>query len=407
MKCNRWTTALAGLGLISLTSILHAEEKAVPVLTAISSTTLSGFVDTSIMWKPGNGNGFIPGRAFDGGEGNAGGNKLDGFNLNVVKLALEKPLDESEWAAGYRVDLLFGPDAVAYNTSVNADAHSDFSVQQAYVAIRTPIGNGIDWKIGTWSTPLGYEVFESGNNPNYSRSYGWQLEDTQHTGILGTYTICPAVTISAGVANTYSPGINLRSPRAESHKAYMGSVTFTAPESFGSFKGATFSAGVIDGFGGNLEKDTVGVYAGTVLPMPITGLTLGAAFDYRFNGANAVTMASDSDSNWAWAAALYASFQATEKLKLNARADYTTGSDGTWYNGGISSVTDTNGVTTLVSDEQNELGSLTFTVDYSLWANVISRLEARWDHSLSGDQVYNDDSDKNAFTIALNLIYKF
>ena len=42
--------------------------------------------------------------------------KADGFNLDVVKITLEKPLDESEWAAGYKVDLLIGPDAVILGT---------------------------------------------------------------------------------------------------------------------------------------------------------------------------------------------------------------------------------------------------------------------------------------------------
>src|SRR5205814_1690287 len=88
-------------------------------------------------------------------------NKQDGFNLDVVKLSIAKPQDESPWASGYQVDLLFGPDAVGYNTSANANHNyyhynysygtsPDFAIKQAYVALRTPIGNGIDWKIGVF-----------------------------------------------------------------------------------------------------------------------------------------------------------------------------------------------------------------------------------------------------------------
>jgi hypothetical protein len=397
MKLNPWTIALISAGMVTLPSAARAEEQPGAVLTALSSTTLSGYVDTSAIWKFGTGNGFIPGRAFDGGEGNPGGNKLDGFNLNVVKLALEKPLDEAQWAAGYRVDLLFGPDAVGYNTSANALDMSDFSVQQAYVAFRAPIGNGIDLKLGSWSTILGYEVFESGANANYSRSFGWQLEPTQHTGLLAEYTLNDVVALAAGVANTHVAGINLRSPRAESHKTYMGAVTLTAPETFGFLHGGTLSAGFMDGFAGDAGRDTTSLYAGASLPTPVEGLALGVAFDYRFNGVNDLTPADSGSGNWAYAVALYASFQATDKLAFHARADYTEGSDGTWYDAGVPEE----------SDRQNRLGSLTFTADYSLWANLLSRVELRWDRSLRGDRPYNDGRDRNAVTLAANLVYSF
>src|SRR5215213_6162230 len=110
MKINQWTLGLAAVGVVSLASAVNAEEAKMNALqTALSSTTISGYVDTSVEWTlrekgfgptPGIQN-FIPFR----------NGKQDGFNLNVVKLTIEKPLDESEWAAGYKVDLLFGPDA--------------------------------------------------------------------------------------------------------------------------------------------------------------------------------------------------------------------------------------------------------------------------------------------------------
>ena len=49
MKFNKWTIALAATGVVSLAGIAQAEESH-PVNTALSSTTLSGFVDTSAIW---------------------------------------------------------------------------------------------------------------------------------------------------------------------------------------------------------------------------------------------------------------------------------------------------------------------------------------------------------------------
>src|SRR2546430_9573956 len=110
MKFDKWTVGLAALGLVSLPALVQAEEKASAVMTALSATTISGYVDTSAEWNPGTGNANPPGFIYNQG-------KQDGFNLNKVKLRIEKPLDESQWSAGYKVDLLFGPDANVFGTT--------------------------------------------------------------------------------------------------------------------------------------------------------------------------------------------------------------------------------------------------------------------------------------------------
>src|SRR5437870_9134435 len=127
MKFNRWTIALAAVGVVSLASAARAEEKASSVMTALSSTTLSGYVDTSAQWNFGTGNARLPDYKFGGSS------KADGFNLNVVQLRIEKPLDEAEWAAGYRVDLWAGPDANTLGTgsfSHESGTTSDFAIRQ-------------------------------------------------------------------------------------------------------------------------------------------------------------------------------------------------------------------------------------------------------------------------------------
>ena len=110
MKFNKWTVGLAAIGVVSLASAARADEKMSQVQTALSNTTLSGYVDVAATWRPGTDNGAayggpnIPGYAFS---------KNDGFNLNAVDIALDKPMDESPWASGYHVELMFGPDATS------------------------------------------------------------------------------------------------------------------------------------------------------------------------------------------------------------------------------------------------------------------------------------------------------
>lgn len=397
MMLNKWTLALAGAGVISLGSVAQAEEQN-QVLTALSQTTLSGYVDTSAIYKI-NDNGPLPGQTFTGSR-----DKQDGFNLHAVKLVLEKPLDEGQWSAGYKADLVFGPDANYYSTilngspagsGVNAD---DFAVKQAYVSLRAPIGNGLDIKMGVWDTLVGYEVFESGNNPNFSRSFGYFLEPTHHTGVLLSYHINDMVSISGGIANGWGGGVNDKNTDGDEF-AVLGSLTVTLPESAGIMAGSSIYLGVVHGENATLVASGLGVdnpnttswYAGTTINTPLEGLSLGLAADYREDGVGIL-----GTSHYAWATALYASFQATEKLRLNARADYTKGSDGTYYDGG----------NVIGADDSNELGSLTLTADYSLWANVITRAEVRWDHAMSGDRPF-PDTNKDAVTLAANFIYKF
>jgi hypothetical protein len=387
MQINRRTSALLSAGVISFAAVVQAEEKATPLSTALASTSISGYVDTSAQWNFGSGNANMPPYAFGGTS------KADGFNLNVVQLSISKPMEEGEWAAGYQVDLWFGPDANTLNsTSVAGQNNSDLAIRQAYVALRTPVGNGIDWKLGVFDTIIGYEVLGSPNNPNFTRSYGFTIEPTTHTGIHAGYKINDALSVMACVADTVGPTINGRAnpPKAESYKTYMGAIALTAPESWGWAKGSTLNAGVINGFNsaapsGGVADNQTSWYIGSTLNTPVTGLKVGACFDYA-DYHNQPAGAVDNQ----WVIGGYASYQATEKLSFHGRGEYF--------------VTDVPG-----SDTQ--IWELTATVQYDLWKNVLSRLEFRWDHGdgveLFGGSTTGDPDQKNATELIASITYKF
>jgi hypothetical protein len=393
MKVNQWTLGLAAAGLVTLPTWAPAEEKLSPVLSALSATTISGYVDTSAHWDLGTGNGNPPPIIYNQG-------KQDGFNLNRVKLRIEKPLDEAQqWAAGYRVDLWFGPDANVLNTQSPLAQTSDFAIQQAYAILRAPVGNGLDFKVGVFDSIIGYESHDTPNNPNYTHSYATGWEPRTHTGVLATYQLSEALGIAGGVADTMGPGINERTPRAESAKTYMGSIALTAPDSFGWLAGSTLYAGAVDGFGGNVQEDQTDYYVGATLNTPATKLKIGAAFDYVSDLSVPGQPAVDFGSGHSWAG--YLSFQATEKLSLHARAEYAD----TWpglYNGA------------LWGTKQIDVLALTGSLQYDLWKNVLTRLEFRWDHVASGGDAFGGETAgpasanrKNAFLLAANVAYKF
>jgi hypothetical protein len=384
MTFNKWTVGLAAVGLVSLASAAKAEEKANVVQTALSSTTISGYVDTSAQWNFGTGNANLPDYKFGGAD------KADGFNLDVVQLRIEKPLDESEWSAGYRGDLWFGPDANTLGTASTLSAGSgDVAIRQAYVALRMPVGNGLDWKMGVFDSVIGYESVESGNNPNYTRSYGHTIEPQTHTGLLATYRFSDLISASAGVADTMGPQINGRAnpPQAESYKAYMGNIAITAPESMGFLAGSTLYGGIVNGFSDSYVENATSYYAGMTLATPVTGLRAGASLD---------VLNVHHESGETWAVAGYLSFQATEKLSFHGRLDYLRD----------------RGEQKFSYMDSDKVMALTLTAQYDLWQNVISRLELRWDHALDGvdsfgGEVSGDPTLDNAWMLAANVIYKF
>jgi hypothetical protein len=406
MKLNAWTLGLMSAGIVSLPAVVHADERTNSILTAISSTTISGYVDTSMQWNPGTGNQNLPVYSPNGAPSSK---KADGFNLNVVSLTISKAPGEGDWAAGYNATLLFGPDAVGYNNSFGTSPN-DFSLMDTYVELRAPIGNGLDFKLGTFSQPLGYEVYQTGNNPNYTRSYGYEIEPTQLTGLMIAYQFGSLISVNGGIANTWSAGVNNRAfppegNRAESWKTYFGSVTLTAPDSFGFLAGSTLSGGVVNGYNALIPSTLVGLsgttetsfYVGGTLKTFWKALSVGAAFDYACLGPNTANGLPHS-TGFQYAGAVYLLLQATEKLSFNTRVDYFSQSS---YLAAPSGA----GFGTLPAQSL----AITETIQYDLWKNVITRLEFRWDHAVNGSDPWGGTvpSLDNEYLLALNLIYKF
>jgi hypothetical protein len=425
MKFNKWTVGLAAIGVVSLASAARADEKMSPVQTALSNTTLSGYVDVSAQWNLGQQNGLYGVVGNTPGYAYGGINKADGFNLNAVDIALDKPQDESPWAAGYHVELMAGPDnptslsvgtvaGIGTGPIVKQISSPLVGLRQAYITLRTPVGNGIDWKVGVFDTIIGYESTSSPLNPNYTRSYGYSIEPTTHTGILASYKVGDVLTITAGVADGSNIGtliqpINGRAAY-ETQKAYMGAIALTAPDSWGAMKGATLNLGIINSVDSNLVGGTAvpllggtfgalglntfgttSLYAGMVLPTPSSALKLGASFDYvELHNKTAANPGCDST----WNVAVYGNIQATDKLSFNARAEYLDDSDAG-----------------LIYGTQAE--EITLTTQYNLWANVLSRVEFRWDHVEHGrsfDQTGHTSfipNKANAFLLAFNIISQF
>ena len=378
MKINQWTMGLAAAGVISFAAVAQAEEKPThQVLTAVSSTALSGYVSTSVGWTPGKAALAAGRHSFQ--------KPLDGFNLDVIDIKLSSALAEGEWASGYNVELWLGPDAAGFGHEISAG--SNIAIKNANVALNIPVGNGIQAKIGIFDTVVGYESANSVDNPNYSRSKGYSIEPTTHTGLLLSYKVSDALSVNAGVANTLDGlgGLNTGSRLNNSQLTYLASASLTAPDSFGFLKGAVLTAGVVDGYNSAaaaLAPDNTLVYVGATLPTGIDKLTLGLAWDHL----NIDKSSTDQD-----ALAAYLSLKTCEKSSLNLRAEYNVAGTG--------------------AGNAGEFLATTLTLDYKLWANVVSRVEYRWDHDLNGANGAaaraGSQGNNNNHSFVAQIAYKF
>jgi len=384
MKFNKWTLGLAAVGAVSLASAVRADEapKMSQMQTALSNTTISGYVDVAAQYNINHtAEGTQPPFA----------STPNSFSVNDVDIAIDKPEDDTPWASGYHVDFQVG----ASPGSVYANTIGFGAIRQAYVVLRTPVGNGIDWKFGAMDDIIGYEGNTDGSNPNYTRSVGWFEEPASILGLVGSYTVNKMITVQAGVANATSAFNSF------SDKAVVGSIALTAPDSWGWVKGATLNLGAVVNISSQGQQN---YYAGITLPTPVSALKVGAAFDFIAVNNQFTFFNNGNDSGYV--IGLYGSYQATDKLSLNIRGEF--------YDLEGDALNPLNPESAPSERrEPNGIGEeVTATVQYNLWANVISRLEFRWDHADTGVAFGNDGgrestSQGNSFILALNLIYQF
>jgi Putative beta-barrel porin-2, OmpL-like. bbp2 len=388
------------------------------VETAQKGITLSGYVDTSYTYQfAGSGEYGQAGVNPGGGPGNsqAALRQFDvsnnTFNVNAVKIALEKALpDKNEWAAGFRIDTIYGSDAqflgdTAFNgnaaTSTGTVNNSGLAIEQALVKFRIPIGNGLDIYAGKFVTFLGYEVIESPANLNFSRGLLFtNLIPLTNTGVYADYkfnsTVEAKLAVVDGWNNSTSP--SSVTDRSDFGKAIMGQVNVNAPGGNANITQSFIYSpqgepGINSGTAGGFNTGTQfeGVYDiwGNWNPTFVKNgnLLLG------FNG----DIGQEAQSGF-YGIALYAQYKFTKVFSLAGRAEYIHDD---------SSATPKFGVvnpTTGVAGAQDDY-AYTLTASFNMWDNLLTRIEYRID-DVSGNttgtghtQIENE--------ISLNAVYSF
>jgi len=184
--------------------------------------------------------------------------------------------------------------------------------------------------------------------------------------------------VNGAVASILGPGQGHLSS-----KSYVAMVALTAPDSWGWVKGSTLNVGTVqtfDSFGVNNYNLSL------VMNTPVTGLTGGLSYDY-------LQVLGNGDKEDGAIYGLYATYHQTDKLSYNTRFEWLSFAQGP-------------GNDDIAPFVKNGCEA-TATVEYDLWANVVSRAEVRWDHSDNGASLNSYSGVRDAFLVALNVVYKF
>lgn len=350
---------------------------------------LSGYVDISYIYNLNEQNNFgNSGRVFDT-EGN-------GFTPHAAELVFEKPLSDGH-PIGFRADLFFGDDAENIHstglgetpgTGSTADV---FDLQQAYVTVRAPIGDGLDFKIGKFVTLLGAEVIESPANWNFSRSYmfGYSIPFT-HTGVLATYpTFGEMGSTSFGVVN----GWDVVDDNNKA-KTMLGNVTL------GPWENLTLSSNVVYGAEqANNSHDQRGVLSNILSWTPHEQWAFMANWDYGYEQD-----AIGGTDNATWQGyALYAKYSPLDWYSLANRIEWFNDQDGVR----VAPAAATGAALAGSGHGDVAFFEWTLTNEFKLSEHVIARLEYRLDKANA--EVFRQDQGAADYlnTVAAEVIYHF
>jgi len=320
------------------------------------------------------------------------------FNLYAVKLALEKALtSENKAQAGFRTDVMIGEDAayLSNRTSTadgtNNDQNSNaLFLEQAYVAIRAPVGNGWDFKVGKFVSILGYEVIERPANMNITYGLLWQQFPLWYTGVLSSYKFDDYLDGKLGVVNGNNSDNNTTTGNNGDGCAVLAALNVTAPGGNANWSN-NFQ------YSSNSENDT-GLGSTTVNNNTTTvagnNNSLGSAYTFIYNswgnwspkfandklllafdsvlGTSNAGQSGGQNTSWCGASA-YAKYQFNDWFSLASRGEYFHGNNFAKIGNGPVGNAAGNGTSGM------DLWEYTITAGFNVIDNLLIRAEYRLD----------------------------
>jgi hypothetical protein len=366
--------------------------------TLWEENVLFGYIENSIVWNTG--------RASRGNHNELRFYDFEGgYTFNVAEFSIKKDPSEN-YPFGYGLVLTAGIPGTSNDSQKNHalgifrgddDQFAfrntpNFDLQEAYGSYQIPIGSGLTLKAGKFVTLLGYEVIESPNDLNFSRSFLFTFATPlTHVGALLTYQPLAWLSLTAGTVVGWDVARDNNSAMS-----YTGQIGVTP------VKNLTVNLNWITGPEQNHQNDNWRTVLDWVVNYTaIKNLTLGLNVDYGWEIDEAVLAASgtrgDNDASW-WGWAAYAAYDWTEALRTALRLEY---------------FKDAQSVRTGLSPlgTKLDLWEVTATLQYKIWKGLVGRLEYR--HDSANQKVFSIrapgyvPTGKTQDTITLALYYSF
>jgi len=381
------------IGIAAAVSAAAAEKIAPRTLEFLQATEVSGYVQAAYQYT------------FDhkGNPGHAGGRQFNNsgsdFSINQAKVTLEKPLGDSDYAAGYRVDFLVGQDAErihsyglfssnenelsrrqGYSNVRSRDSADAIDLEQAYLSFRIPVGNGLDVKFGKFVSPAGAETIDAPANWFYSHSYIFSFgEPFTLTGALLSYRWNDLLDTQLGVVNGWDVVTD-----NNSGKTLLGRVGLTLWE--GKLKNALTAMG---GPEQNSNNSRYRWIVDDVLtwqpPMENLLLQLNAMVGNEDGAVDSAGFFHSGSYSW-WGALASARYQWTPFISMGLRYEYFSDTDGARTDGA-------QGLRTVIGPQPwpgagfSSLNGVDYqAVTWAIWLeklfpNFTPRVEVRWDRA--------------------------
>jgi hypothetical protein len=352
-------------------------------LDFLGQTEISGFMEASYMYNINRGTAPVLGRTFD--------SHPNQFVVDDFKLALEKPLNvnPTNWAVGYRADLIFGEDAAVIHSS-GFNLGTDGDLEQAFIDVNVPIGNGLKVIFGKTVTLMGVEVIEQVSNPNFSEGNQFLfVENFTQTGLQLMYQWNDKIDTEFVVFNGWD-----QLPDNNNALSYMGRIGYAMDSN------TTFA---VLGYGGPEQTGSTGNWREgmeLIATRKVTDkFTVNLQGDYGHeDNAFLSDGATQANADW-YAMGAWLIYDFTDKVELAFRQD--------WLKDRAGSRT---GATFgLPVGDTPEIVSSTLTLNLKPMDNFQFRPEIRWDHL---DKVPTFAAGANTlprdqFTIGAGVAYLF
>jgi len=377
------------------------------VETAQKGVKLSGYIDSGYSYNfTGSGNQSNVGARLGSDTAQRGD-----FNLYAAKIAIEKALtSENKAQAGFRTDIMLGEDAsyflnrTAGNLSNTNNNSNSLFLEQAYVEIRAPVGNGWDFKVGKFVSILGYEVMERPANMNTTFGLLFNVMPLYYTGVLSSYKFDDYLDAKLGVVNgSNSDNNTTTNPNGSDGVALLAALNVTAPGgnanwsnnfqySTGNDNNTSVSSTNTSIATQSAAANTVNVSAYTLIyntwgnwAPKFANDKLLLAFNALLGNTSGSVSGSIGNINSTWyGAGAYAKYQFNDWFSLCSRGEYL-GSNNSLITGNNGAETTPSTGGRYATGESN--WEYTLTAGFNVIDNLLIRAEYRLDW---GSSIYNN-----------------